>query len=221
MAIEMIQKSKQCGADTAKFQYYITDTLCLNRNCFEAYKILEKNKMHPSWIPLLKAECDRLHIEFACTAFCEYSAEEIAPYVESFKVASPEVCNISFIKNLASYGKPLILSTGKASIEALDNVFEITNNVILLYCVSKYPAVKSDYDLNVISELRKRYNCPVGLSDHTQGVELACEAIEKHNVCMIEKHFKLNNDCVDAIVSISPAELSYLCSCMGRFNRNK
>lgn len=212
-AMEMIQEAKRCGADAAKFQFYLTDTLCLNRDCFGAYKILEQNMMHAGWIPLLKKECDRLKIEFACTPFCEYSAEEIAPYVRSFKVASPEVCDIKLIKKLAAYGKPLILSTGKASFADLDRVFDVTGNVTLLYCESKYPATPEDYHLGAIDILKERYHCPVGLSDHTQGLTVSKAALEK-NICMIERHFKLNDNCVDAAVSITPKELSELTRCV-------
>lgn len=209
-AMAMVQEAKRCGAHSAKFQFYLTDTLCLQRDCFGAYNILDKNKMHPQWIPYLKKECDRLGIEFSCTAFCKYSAEEIAPYVKSFKVASPEVCDTAYIKELAAYGKPIIISTGKANYDDLDRVFDITSRVTILYCVSKYPADRDDYDLSELDRLRERYSCPVGLSDHTQGIELAKIAAER-GVAMIEKHFKVDDECVDAVVSITPLELAELC----------
>lgn len=219
-AIEMIKAAKECGAKTAKFQYYMTDTLCLNRDCYSAYNILEKNKMHPQWIKPLKAECDRVGIEFSCTTFCEYTAEDIAPYVKEFKVASPEVCNPKFIKALAAYGKPIIVSTGKATYEDLDRVFDITDKVTILYCVSKYPALPEEYDLEEMNRLVSRYRCKVGLSDHTQGLKVSIEAAQA-GVAMIERHFKLDNNCVDAEVSLMPYELKDLCRQVKELNRNR
>lgn len=202
--IEMVQEAYRCGCDCVKTQLYYTDTICLNRDCFQAYTLLEKNKTHPSWLPLIKTECDNLGIEFICTPFCRYSAEEVAPYVNLFKVASPEVCDLGFIKHLMTYNKPLILSTGKTTPKQLDDIFDIaTVPIILLYCVSKYPAMPEDYDLNAIDALKSKYRCPVGLSDHTTGLTLSKLAIDK-GAYMIERHFKLDNKCIDAAVSITP-----------------
>lgn len=206
-AVEMIQEAKRCGANAVKFQLYFTDVICLNRNCFEVYEVLERNKMHASWVPLLKEECDHLGIEFMCTPFCKYSAEYIASCVDSFKVASPEVCDLKFIKHLATYKKPLILSTGKATFEHLDSIFEsVTVPITLLYCISKYPAMPGDYNLSTIGMLKSRYKCPVGLSDHTQGLKVSKLAMDK-DISVIERHFKTSNKCIDAAVSISPKEL--------------
>lgn len=210
-AKEMIRVAKECGAHVVKFQYFDVDVMCLNRDDFSNYDRLKRLCPRPQWIPLLKKECDRVGIEFACTPFCEYSAQDIAPFVKSFKVASPEVCNTVFVSKLASYGKPLILSTGKATQNELDYIFRaITDNVVLLYCVSKYPAVASDYDLDMIAKLCDRYHVPVGLSDHTQDILLSIEAI-RAGACMVERHFKIEEDCIDSAVSLNPSQLKELC----------
>lgn len=222
-AITMIQEAKRCGAHAVKFQYYLTEMLCANRNVYDSatVKVLEKNRMHPGWLPLLKAECDRLHIEFACTAFCKFSAEEIAPYVKSFKVASPEVCDLKFIKQLANYGMPLILSTGKADYAMLDKIKgSIGNDVTLLYCVSQYPAMDEDYKMEELSRLQNRYGyCwRIGLSDHTQGL-ITVKAALGEGIDMVEKHFKVDNNCVDAAVSIMPNEMTQLCTLVKDWNK--
>lgn len=205
-AIELIHAARDSGADAVKFQHYYPEILCLNRNNFDAFKVLEKNKLRVSWIPLLKKECDKARVKFLCTAFCKYSVEDIAPYVDMFKIASPEVTDLDFVKTVAEYRKPLVLSTGKAGDAELDRIFDaVMNDIMLLYCVSKYPAQPNEVDLTEMDRLRKRYNCRVGYSDHTQGILKAIEAAEM-GAFLIEKHFKVDAQCVDAEVSIFPSE---------------
>ena len=220
-AIEMIRMAKECGAHVAKFQYFDVDVLCVQRNDFNNYNLLKKICPRPQWLPMLKKECDRAGIEFACTVFCKYSAQDVNPYVKSFKVASPEVLDIPFLKELAAYKKPLILSTGKATFDDLDRIFrEVTDNIILLYCVSKYPAEVDDYSLNMIDKLKERYKVPVGISDHTRDIDFSIAAADK-GVFMIEKHFKYDEDCVDAAVSLNPAQLTELTRAVRHLDRYK
>lgn len=210
--LEYIRAAKDCGCETVKFQYYLTDTLCLNRNSFDSYKLLDKIRMHRQWIPIIADECKRLRMEFLCTAFDKYSVEDIDPYVVRHKIASPEACDIEYVRHVAGYGKPLIISTGKATYEQLDRIFEsVSVPVTLLYCVSKYPASPTDYDLNEMDRLRQRYKYGIGLSDHTNGLKLSIQASEK-GACIIERHFKLDNQCVDANVSLFPNDMAKLVS---------
>jgi sialic acid synthase SpsE len=217
-AMEMIRISKECGANVTKFQFYYPDILCANRNCFDSYKLLDKIKMHPSWIPFLAAECKRWGIEFLCTAFDRFSAEAIEPYIKRFKVASPEVADLNYLKFLAVFEKPLILSTGKVTDEQLDRIFdEIKVPIELLYCISKYPALTSDYRLSEIKRLKKRYGCKVGVSCHCAGIKNALDAVDK-GADIVEKHFKLNDDCVDSAVSILPCDMKKMCEIIRRNN---
>lgn len=205
-AINLIKKAYESGTDAVKFQHFIPEIVCINRGNFDAYNVLNKNKMHEWWIPILKKECDKLRIKFLCTPFCKFTAESLNPYVDSFKIASPEVCNIEFVKHVANYGKPLILSTGKVGYDILDKIFsQVNNEIILLYCVSKYPASIDDIDLSEMDRLRKRYKCKVGYSDHTKGIKTAIQSAEK-GAFIIEKHFTLTKNTVDAEVSLLPHE---------------
>ena len=215
-AVELIHTAKECGATMAKFQFFYTDVLCTNRNSFDSYKLLDKIKMHPQWIPILARECKG--IKFLCTPFCNYSAEAIEPYVEMFKIASPETCNINFVKHVAGYGKPIMLSTGKCTYEQLDRIFDqVSVPITLLYCKSLYPALPGDYDLNEIDRLRKRYQCEVGISCHCAGLKTAIEAVESHNASIVEKHFMLpDGNCVDSVVSLRPADFKKMCEIIRR-----
>jgi N-acetylneuraminate synthase/N,N'-diacetyllegionaminate synthase len=204
-AIDMIRIAKQSGADTCKFQYYLVDILCADRNDYTSYDLLKRLCPKPQWIPILADECKRQGVEFLCTAFCLYSAEEIEPYVKRFKVASPEAANIDFVKHLAEYGKPLIISTGRVTDEQLDRIFDaVTAPITLLYCRSLYPSSPGDYDLNEIDRLRKRYGCKVGISCHCAGILNAIDAVKKHGAEVVEKHFKIDENCVDSAVSLEP-----------------
>ncbi len=209
-AIDLIHAAKQCGADAVKFQYYLTEVLCADRNCYEAYDILKKNETKGWWLPELKKECDKVGIRFFCTAFCKSTAEELNPYVSEFKVASPETRNINFLKHLERYGKPLVLSCGKVTSDELDIIFDtIKVPISLLICVSKYPALPSEYNLEEINKLRNKYKCQVGVSCHCVGIKNAIDAALKYNAAMIEKHFMLEDmDCVDKSVSITPNEFA-------------
>ena len=155
----------------------------------------------------MKQECDRCNLEFSCTAFCKWSAEIIAPYVKSFKIGSLEVPDMDFIKNVAAYGKPLILSCGKVTYEQLDRIFDVVDNeIILLYCVVKYPCSPDEVDLSEMDRLRKRYHCKVGFSDHTKSISKAIEAADK-GAYLIEKHFMLEDgNAIDAAVSLTPSD---------------
>jgi sialic acid synthase SpsE len=206
-AIDMIRIAKESGAGTCKFQYYLVDILCADRNDYTAYDLLKRLCPKPQWIPILADECERQGVEFLCAAFCKYSTEEIEPYVKRFKIASPEAANIDFVRHVAGYGKPLIISTGKITDEQLDRIFDtVTVPITLLYCRSMYPALPSDYNLSEIDRLRKRYNCTVGISCHCAGICNAIDAVKKHGAEVVEKHFMLKNDtkCVDSAVSVEP-----------------
>jgi len=221
-AIEMTRTAKECNANIVKFQFYYTDILCADRNCFDAYKLLDKIRMRPQWIPILADECKRLGLEFLCTSFDRYSAEAISDYVCRFKIASPEAANIDFVRHVASYGKPLILSTGKVTNEQLDKIFDsVKVPIALLYCRSLYPATPGDYELSEIDRLRERYKCKVGLSCHCKGFKLALDAVEFHHIDIIEKHFMLKNDNpVDSAVSLEPAEFAKMTQIIrGKYGR--
>jgi sialic acid synthase SpsE len=217
-ALEMIRIAKECGAGTVKFQFYYTDILCADRNCFDSYKLLDKIRMRPQWIPVIADECKNQGVEFLCTPFCKYSAEQLEPYVERYKIASPEAANLEFIKQVASFGKPLVISTGKIGDEEIEKILDaVTVPVSLLICVSKYPALPNDYDLSEIKRLKKKFSVPVGISCHCLGIKTALDAVDK-GADIVEKHFKIDESCVDAVVSLMPDSFKKMCDMIRRIH---
>ena len=134
----------------------------------------------------------------------------------AYKIASPEIIHLPLIEKVVSTGKPIIVSTGMASLEELDEVINyIVNNGVsdfaILKCTSNYPASPSDSNLITIPNLRKIYDCEIGFSDHTLGLGASLAAIGL-GATIIEKHFTLNrlDGGVDSSFSLNPTELEQL-----------
>ena len=214
-ALDMIRVATGCKADTVKFQFYYTDILCTNRNSFDAYKLLDRMRMRPQWIPMLADECRRWGVEFLCTPFCKYSAEQIEPYVKRFKIASPEAKDLNFIKQVASFGKPLIVSTGKIGDAEIEKILDVDVPVSLLICVSKYPALPTDYNLSEIKRLKKKFGVSVGISCHCMGIKNALDAVDL-GADIVEKHFMTDPNCVDSAVSLMPADFKKMAEIIRR-----
>jgi N-acetylneuraminate synthase len=136
--------------------------------------------------------------------------------VPCYKIASFENTHIPLIKKVAATGKPIIISTGMASVEELDESVNAARNegckdIILLKCTSSYPATPNDSNLRTLPDLCKRYDCEVGLSDHTLGIGAALAAISL-GATVIEKHFTLDRSDggVDSQFSMEPEEMALL-----------
>jgi len=136
--------------------------------------------------------------------------------VPCYKIASFENTDIPLIKKIASTGKPMIISTGMATLSELDETVRTArengcNDIILLKCTSKYPATPEDTNISVIPHMRELFNCETGLSDHTMGIGTAVASVAL-GATVIEKHFTLDrkDGGVDASFSLEPAEMKDL-----------
>jgi len=228
-AVAMIKKAKECGADAIKFQCYTPDTLTINcENKYfriehprwggqTLYRLYQKAYTPWKWFKKLKRIADDLGIIFFATAFDRTSVDFLEELNVPFhKIASFELTDLPLIEYAAKTKKPLIISTGMATLtevkEAVDTAKKAgAKEVILLKCVSSYPAKPEQMNIQTMADLKKRFRVSVGLSDHTLrvGVSIAAVALGAQ---IIEKHFTLSRKIKtpDSFFSIEPEELKYL-----------
>lgn len=207
-AKQYIDAAYQCGVNCVKFQTYKTELRTTKDSSI--YDILKKCELPFEAFKELKEYTENKYpsLDFMTTIFDEESLE----YMESiscdfYKIASFDVTNHKLLKKISQTGKAIVISTGMADSkeirEAIDILDEGCENVAVLHCVSAYPTQEKDCNLNVIITLGLQYpNHFIGYSDHTPGIKSSIYAVAK-GARMIEKHFKLDDDCVDASVSIN------------------
>jgi N,N'-diacetyllegionaminate synthase len=209
LAKQLVDAAHEAGADAVKFQTWITEKLVApdapmadyqKRNVgheqsqFEMLKSLELSQ--PQFLEI-KAHADRLGILFFSTPDEEESADFLVELgVPLIKVGSGEVTNLPYLRHVAMKGKPVILSTGMSTlseVEAAVQTFEEAGNrqLILLHCVSNYPADAAECNLRAIDTLSLAFGYPAGYSDHTLGINVAVAAVARGS-CVIEKHLTLD-----------------------------
>jgi sialic acid synthase SpsE len=166
---------------------------------------------------LLKKHCERRGILFLSTPFDDESADYLDSIgMPAFKIPSGEITNIPFLSHIAAKGKPVILSTGMSTMTEVAAAVRAlraagARRLVLLHCVSNYPAAPADVNLRAMAALAKAFRLPVGYSDHTLGVEVSIAAAAL-GACVIEKHFTLDRRLKgpDHAASLEPGELAAL-----------
>ncbi|MBA7520022.1 N,N'-diacetyllegionaminic acid synthase [subsurface metagenome] len=174
----------------------------------EKYYLNEDNHV------ILKKYCDEIGIDFCSTPFANEEVDLLNKIgVPFYKVASMDINNITLLKHIARYNKPVVLSTGMASLAEIENAVkaiegEGNNQIVILHCIAIYPPKMKDINLRNISMLQKAFNYPIGFSDHTIGTSIPLASVAL-GVCVIEKHFTLNKDLPgwDHQISADPKEL--------------
>ncbi|MGN0431371.1 MAG: pseudaminic acid synthase [Lachnospiraceae bacterium] len=226
-AKEIIRMAKECGADCVKIQTYTADTItidCDNKyfhidnGTWEGenlYGLYSKAYTPWEWQKELKEEADRVGIDFFSTPFDKTAVdflEEIG--MEFYKIASFELTDIPLIRYVAQKGKPMILSTGMAAYEEIEEAVDTiraTGNeqIALLRCASAYPAISDEMNLATMLDMSKAFDVPTGLSDHSMG-GLAAAAAVAMGGCIIEKHICLSRDIEnpDSSFSMEPEEFA-------------
>ena len=224
-ALEIIHAAKEAGADCVKIQTYTADTITLN--CRNSYFTLDGGtwngeNLHDlygkaytpwEWQPDLKAEADKIGIDFFSTPFDPTAVDFLEEMgVQFYKIASFEVVDIPLIKKTAATGKPIIMSVGMATLpeieEAVQAVYSMGNyQLALLKCSSSYPAIPTHMNLKTIPDMKERFRLPVGLSDHSMGSIAAVTAVAL-GANIIEKHFCLGREIEnpDSSFSMEPEE---------------
>lgn len=211
-ALEMVEVAAEAGADAIKFQTFNPDLLVLRSEA--QHEMLVGLRLTDDDHVELMRRCREIGILFLSTPFDVESADFLAQLgVEAFKLPSGEITNLPFLAHVARFGRPLIVSTGMASMEevgAAVGVLRETGNeaFALLHCVSSYPAEPQDANLRAMATMRDSFGVPVGYSDHTLGIAVGIGAVAL-GACIIEKHFTLDTTLPgpDHRASLEPQEL--------------
>lgn len=224
-AKEIIHAAKESGADCIKIQTYTADTITMNCNnqYFQInggtwngdnlYSLYQKAYTPWEWQPELKAEADKIGIDFFSTPFDKTAVDFLEDIgVEFYKIASFEVVDIPLIEYVASKGKPIIMSTGMATLGEIEDAVNAirgqnNNQLALLRCASAYPAITDEMNLQTMVNMKDTFGVPVGLSDHSMGSLGAVTAVAM-GASIIEKHFCLSREDKnpDSSFSMEPKE---------------
>lgn len=215
LAEQLIDVAKISGADAVKFQTFKADKLVGRKE--PQYEMLKKLELSDSAFGHLARYAKEKKITFLSTPFDEESVDLLDDLgVPMFKIASGEITNAPLLRHIARKGKPVILSTGMATLREVSDALEVVGEegieaITLLHCVSAYPAKPEDMNLQVMVMLEKVFQYPVGLSDHSLGIVVPIAAAALGAV-MIEKHFTLDGKMKgpDHCTSISPIELGWM-----------
>ena len=225
-ALELVHAAKQAGADAIKLQTYTPDTLTISsrrpefligkgtlwegRNLYELYG----EAFTPwEWQPKLKSVAEKLGIDCFSTPFDDTAVDFLQGMdVPAYKIASFELVDSGLLKKIAATGKPVIMSTGMATLAEIDEAVRTLRKagctqLALLKCTSAYPSLPEDMNLQTIPHLAEAFLVPVGLSDHTLGIAVPVAAVAL-GACIIEKHLTLrrSDGGPDAAFSLEPAE---------------
>jgi len=227
LARKLVDAAVAANADAVKFQTFKAERLA-SRSAPKAEYQLKTTGSEESQLEMLKGlelpdwayrdlidYCRQKGIAFLSTPFDESSADMLDEMgMGAFKLPSGEITNLPFIRHTAAKGKPVILSTGMSSlgeVEAAVRAIEDAGNpdLVLLHCVSNYPAAPSDVNLRAMHTLSVAFGLPVGYSDHTEGIDVTLAAVAL-GACLIEKHFTLDRDLPgpDHQASLEPDELA-------------
>lgn len=229
-ALQLIKAAKEAGADAIKLQTYTPDTITINSNqsCFRItgdtlwdgktlYELYQEAYTPWDWQPKLKDAAKELGIDIFSSPFDKSAIDFLANLdMPAYKIASFEIVDLPLIEYAASKNKPLILSTGMATLDEIERAVGAAKKggapgILLLKCTSAYPAPLSEMNLSMIPFLQKRFDVPVGLSDHSPGHFAASLAVPI-GACMIEKHFILSRKegGPDSEFSLEPDEFRLL-----------
>jgi pseudaminic acid synthase len=225
-AVQLIKAAKEAGADAVKLQTYTPDTMTINctneyfrigkgtiwesKNLYELYK----EAYTPwEWQPKLKEIANELGMDLFSTPFDKTAVDFLEKMdVPVYKIASFELVDIALIQYIAQTGKPIIMSTGMATLIEIDEAVTAAKEtgckeLALLKCTSAYPADPIEMNLRTIPNMAEVFDVPVGLSDHTLGIAVPVAAVAL-GACIVEKHFTLSRNIPgpDNAFSLEPHE---------------
>ena len=222
-AYRLIDVAVEAGADAVKFQIFRasalypptagkSDYLGDERNIFDIIKAME---MPPEWLPKLADYARAKGIGFMASAFDEASTDMLDPYVDAYKCASYEMTHTPLLRHMASKGKPIVFSTGTASLVEVGEAIEVVraagnDQMIVLQCTAAYPAPLESINARVVATMREVFGVLTGLSDHSRDAVAAPVTAVALGAVVIEKHYTLSNRLPgpDHAFALEPHELT-------------
>jgi pseudaminic acid synthase len=222
----LVRAAKDAGADAVKLQTYTPQTITLDSDREEfrvsggtlwdgrtLHDLYSEAYMPWDWQPALKRLAEDLKLDCFSSAFDSTAVDFLEKMgVPVHKVASFELVDIPLIQKMARTGKPLIMSTGMATAEEIDEALQAARaagatQIALLKCTSAYPAPPEEMNLRTIPEMARRFGVPVGLSDHSMGIAVPVAAVAL-GACILEKHLTLSRSIPgpDSAFSLEPHE---------------
>lgn len=229
IAKKLIDAAVDAGADVIKFQTFKASKLVskdaqkaeyqkqnLGDNSSSQYDMLKKLELSPSQHIELISYCERKGIKFFSTAFDMDSVDYLASlHLGLWKIPSGEITNYPYIKTIASYNEPVIMSTGMCTMEDIKNALNVLlkfglskDKITILHCNTQYPTPYKDVNLRAMLTIKKEFGVNIGYSDHTNGIEVPIAAVAL-GASVIEKHFTLDRNMKgpDHKASLEPGEL--------------
>lgn len=225
-AVKLIDAAHEAGADAIKLQTYTADTITIDcdKEDFKInggtlwdgetlYNLYKKAYTPWEWTKDLKEYANKLGMDLFSSPFDVTAVDYLEKLnIPAYKIASCEITDHILIKKIAETGKPVIISSGNASIQDLEEAVSVLRNngchqICMLKCTAAYPAKKEDANLLTINDMVKRFNVIGGLSDHTLGIEVPTLSVAM-GASVIEKHFTLSRDSgsPDDAFSLTPDE---------------
>jgi len=225
-AVKLVKAAKEAGADSVKLQTYTPDTLTIrsDKELFRItggtpwegrslYDLYAEAYMPWEWQPRLKSVADELGMDLFSTAFDPTAVDFLEEMnVAAHKVASFELVDLALIEKMSRTGKPLIISTGMATLGEIEEAVEAARKsgatqIALLKCSSAYPAPFEEMNLRSIPDLAEIFHVPVGISDHTLGIAVPVAAVAL-GACIVEKHLTISRNIrgPDSAFSLEPSE---------------